>query len=222
MNKTSSVVQWSEFLATDPEVRVRFPEYRILWEAVGLERDPLILVNTIQELLGWKSGLENREYGCRDPSCWSRGILSPQKLALASLTSGGRSVGIVRLRTQATEFRFWSISSSVTLEITSITVKLFHYRQKSLHFPILQKLIFNKCWGTFEGSIHCAKQSLCLIKHHTMKPCATAANGSEVWSATLSMLENIVLARTFGPKRDEVSGGFRKLYMRSFLTYTLR
>jgi hypothetical protein len=34
---------------------------------------------------------------------WPRGILYPQKLALTSPTSGGRSVGIVRLRTKATE-----------------------------------------------------------------------------------------------------------------------
>jgi hypothetical protein len=38
---------------------------------VGLEQGPLILVSTIEELLGRKSsgsGLENREYGRRDPS----------------------------------------------------------------------------------------------------------------------------------------------------------
>jgi hypothetical protein len=33
-----------------------------------------------------------------------RGTLYPQKLALTSLTSGGRSVDIVRSRTQTTEF----------------------------------------------------------------------------------------------------------------------
>ena len=32
--------------------------------------------------------------------------LYPQKLALASPTGGGRSVGIVRVRTKATEFSF--------------------------------------------------------------------------------------------------------------------
>jgi hypothetical protein len=32
--------------------------------------------------------------------------LSTKKLALTSLTSGGRSVGIVRLRTETTEFFF--------------------------------------------------------------------------------------------------------------------
>jgi hypothetical protein len=49
-------------------------------------------------------GLESREYGRRDLSCWPRGTLYPQKLALTSPTSGGRSVGVVRSWTQATEF----------------------------------------------------------------------------------------------------------------------
>jgi hypothetical protein len=39
-----------------------------------------------------------------DPSRWLRGTLYPQKLALTSPTSGGRSVGTVRSRTQAMEF----------------------------------------------------------------------------------------------------------------------
>jgi hypothetical protein len=37
-------------------------------------------------------------------SRWPRGTLYPQNLALTQLTSGGHSVGIVRLRTQNTEF----------------------------------------------------------------------------------------------------------------------
>jgi hypothetical protein len=37
---------------------------------------------------------------------WPRNTLYPQKLALTSPTSGGRSVGLVRLRTKATEFNF--------------------------------------------------------------------------------------------------------------------
>jgi hypothetical protein len=39
-----------------------------------------------------------------DPLRWPRNTLYPQKLALTSPTSDGRSVGIVRLRTKATEF----------------------------------------------------------------------------------------------------------------------
>jgi hypothetical protein len=76
---------------------------------VGLERGPLSLVSTIEELLERKSsgsGLEIREYGRRDPSRRPRGTLHPQKLALTSLTSGVRSVGIVRSHAQATEFSF--------------------------------------------------------------------------------------------------------------------
>jgi hypothetical protein len=52
------------------------------------------------------SGLETREYGRGDASRWPRGTPYQQKLALTSPTSGGRSVGIVRLRTQSTEFFF--------------------------------------------------------------------------------------------------------------------
>jgi hypothetical protein len=52
--------------------------YQIIWEVVGLERGPFSLVSTIEELLGRKcsgSGIENREYGSRDPSRWPRGTL---------------------------------------------------------------------------------------------------------------------------------------------------
>jgi hypothetical protein len=69
----------------------------------------LSLVSTTEELLGRKhsgSGQENREYGRKDPSRWPRGTLYPHKLAIASPTSGDRSVGIVRSRTQAMEFSF--------------------------------------------------------------------------------------------------------------------
>jgi hypothetical protein len=49
---TASVVWWSEFLATDPEARVRpaLPEKKV----VGLERGPLSLVSTTEELLDRK------------------------------------------------------------------------------------------------------------------------------------------------------------------------
>jgi hypothetical protein len=80
--------------------------YQIFWEVVGLERGPLSLVSTIEELLGRKSsgsGLENREHGNRDPFCWLHYTNYPQKLALSSPTSGGLSVDIVRSRTQATD-----------------------------------------------------------------------------------------------------------------------
>jgi hypothetical protein len=84
--------------------------YQVFWEVVGLERGPLNLVSTTEELLERKSsgfGLEIREYGRRDPSRWPRSTLYPQKVALISPTNGGRSVGIVRSRTQNTEFFYY-------------------------------------------------------------------------------------------------------------------
>jgi hypothetical protein len=76
---------------------------------VGLERSPLSLVNITEEILVIKSrdsDLEMRQYGRRDPLRWPRETLYPQNLTVTSSTSGGRSVGIVRSRTQATEFLF--------------------------------------------------------------------------------------------------------------------
>jgi hypothetical protein len=45
-----------------------------------------------------------RIYGRRYPSRWPRGTLYPHKLAITSPKSGGRSVVIVRSRTQTMEF----------------------------------------------------------------------------------------------------------------------
>jgi hypothetical protein len=76
---------------------------------VGLERGPFSLVSTTEELLGIKSsgyGLEIREYGRRDLSRCPHGTPYPKRLSLTSQTSGCRSVGIVRTRTQALEFSF--------------------------------------------------------------------------------------------------------------------
>jgi hypothetical protein len=76
----------------------------MFWEVVGLERGPLSLVSTTEELLDrkvaapvWKT--ENTAVGT-----WPRGALYPQRSALTLSTSGGRSVGIVRSRTQTMEF----------------------------------------------------------------------------------------------------------------------
>jgi hypothetical protein len=60
--------------------------YHIFWEVVGLERGPFSLVSTTEEILGRKKYYATPLY--------------PQKLALTSPTSGGRSVGIVRSRTK--------------------------------------------------------------------------------------------------------------------------
>jgi hypothetical protein len=72
---------------------------------MGLEQDPLSLVRTTEELLGGEnggSGLENREYGRKNPLCWPRNTLYPKKIG--TNVACGRSVAIVRWRTQAKEF----------------------------------------------------------------------------------------------------------------------
>jgi hypothetical protein len=86
--------------------------YQIFWEVVDLERGPLSLVSTIEELLGRKSsgsGLENQECGLRGPLFWPRNTLYPQKLAPTSPTSSSRLVGIVCSRTKATGVWFFLI-----------------------------------------------------------------------------------------------------------------
>jgi hypothetical protein len=88
-----------------------FRGYLIFW-VVGLERGPLSLVSTIEELLERKSsgsGLESQQYGRSDPSHWPRGTVYPKKLVLISPTSGRRSVGILRSRTRATEFVWYTV-----------------------------------------------------------------------------------------------------------------
>jgi hypothetical protein len=69
------------------------------------------------------SGLENREYGRGDPLRWPRDTLYPQKLALTSPTSGGSSVGIVRLRAKATEFVLCFLESYTASFAVGIKVK---------------------------------------------------------------------------------------------------
>jgi hypothetical protein len=98
------VVRVPSYRSRDPGFDFR--PYQIFW-IVGLERGPLSLVSTIEELLGRNSsgsGLENREYSRGDQLSWPRDTLYPHKMALTTPTSGSRSVGIVRLRTKATEF----------------------------------------------------------------------------------------------------------------------
>ena len=98
--------------------RVRSRRYQIFCVVVGLERGPLSLVSlmrSIEELLEWKSsGSRSRKQrltavGTR----WADHVtpLYPQKLALTSPTGGGRSVGMVRVRTKATEFFFKDVEA---------------------------------------------------------------------------------------------------------------
>jgi hypothetical protein len=67
-------------------------------------RERTILLLLLLLLLFSTSGLENLEYGRSGQSRWKRSTLHAQMLALTSPTNCGRSVGIARSRTQATEF----------------------------------------------------------------------------------------------------------------------
>jgi hypothetical protein len=75
------------------------------------------------------SRLENREYGRRESSRSPHGTLYSQKFSLTSPPSGGRSVGIVHLRTQATEFvvcLFHEPKSAVFFLVASVTGPTVH------------------------------------------------------------------------------------------------
>jgi hypothetical protein len=66
---------------------------------VVLERGPLSLVRSYLNEKVAAPVLKTEINGRGDPLRWPRDTLYPQKLSLTSLTSGGRSVGIVRMRT---------------------------------------------------------------------------------------------------------------------------
>jgi hypothetical protein len=69
-------VHFSPLLSSGQTSRLQIRRSGVFWELVGLERGPLSLVSTTEELLGRKSssrfGLESRDYGRRDPSRWPR------------------------------------------------------------------------------------------------------------------------------------------------------
>jgi hypothetical protein len=84
-----------------------FRQYQIFWEVVNLERGPLSLVSTTENLLERKSsvsGLGNRDNGRKGSAELTTRHPLSAKLALTSPTSGGRSVDVVRSSTKAMEF----------------------------------------------------------------------------------------------------------------------
>jgi hypothetical protein len=93
-------------LATDPEARGFDSRHYQEKKVLGLERDPLSLVSTTEELLDRKVEApvyktENTAIGIRHADHVAPSIR--KKLAFTSPTSGGRSVGMVRSRTQTME-----------------------------------------------------------------------------------------------------------------------
>jgi hypothetical protein len=122
--------------------------YQIFWEVVSgsgtLKRGPFSLVNTIEELRGRNnsgSGLEIWEYGHSDLSRWPC-TLYLQKLALTSLTSGSHLVGIVRSRSEATEFSLvfsfstwkWKVKVKCVCGQTILSAKMNQVKVINYHF----------------------------------------------------------------------------------------
>jgi hypothetical protein len=85
---TCIVLQWSPLWSSGQSSWLQIRRFRVPFpvlqkRVVGLERGPLSLVSTTEELLGSNSsgsGLEIREYGRRDSSRWPRCTLYPQKV----------------------------------------------------------------------------------------------------------------------------------------------
>jgi hypothetical protein len=89
----------------------------MFWEVVGLEQGPLSLVSTIEELPERKNngfGLETEITAVDILRADHATPLYTQKSALTSPTSDGRSVGIVRLRTKATESSYVTFDAKRT------------------------------------------------------------------------------------------------------------
>jgi hypothetical protein len=76
-------------------------------------------------------GLEDREYSRGDRFHWAHNTLYPQKLALTSPTSDGRSVGIVRSRAKATEF---ILLRTIFLKYERVEIKSLYV---SMKLPVL-------------------------------------------------------------------------------------
>jgi hypothetical protein len=94
------------------------------------------------------SGLENREYCRRDP----RDTLYPQELAPTSLTSGGRSVCIVRSRTKATEFACLFCVLETQFCFCACLVRPPHHLLSKMRHPTYKQTVLTQAWKFGRGS----------------------------------------------------------------------
>jgi hypothetical protein len=118
----------------------------MFWEVVNLKRGSLRLVRIIKELLEWKvtAPVQKTEINGRGkPLRWPRNTLYLLELALTSPTSGGCSVDIVRLQTQAMEFVFLFVclfSYPLTSIIFSFTFCMLSVSENIFFSPDLEPL----------------------------------------------------------------------------------
>ena len=64
--------------------------------------------------------------------------LYPQKLALTSPTGGGRSVGIVRVRTKATEFSFFSVCIYYVCVCMCVCIYIYIYIYICVYYNVIK------------------------------------------------------------------------------------
>jgi hypothetical protein len=95
----------------------------------------------------FSSGLETEINGRGNLLRWPRNTLYPQKLALTSPTSGGRSVDIVRLRFKATGFIIiygLLLQSNYTFFIKHVFLALYYQNSGHAFFATRQSSVNNK------------------------------------------------------------------------------
>jgi hypothetical protein len=134
------------------------------------------------------SGLENRKHSRRDPSRWPRGTLYPQKLVPTSPTTGGRSVGVVRSRTQF--FFIFSFSDSVYSE---------------LHLCLSHK---------YQPRLSEVPHTYFVICHHSKLSSISTENGANV--EDLSHIQWAPLSRLYGVMLNSISNVFTFIAMLQF------
>jgi hypothetical protein len=160
------VVQSSWLQSHRPGFTTR--RYQIFRELVDME--PLSLVGTTEELHGRKSscsGLENRDYGSGGSATDYATPLYPQKLPLTSSIRGGHSVGIVRSRTQATEFVCLFVCLLfVTCELSTMNCKLQCCYELFISAPRHQRWKFMETEGMYVYECMGVRRHLYVYAHY--------------------------------------------------------
>jgi hypothetical protein len=103
-------------------------------------RKSIYLMKLIYSYYIWKKTEIN---GPGDSLCWPRDTLYPLKLALTSLKNGGRSVGIVRLRTKTTELLMMVLTY---YRVTQVTLKFYCHVAHYVVMPAIEVYIGKQDW----------------------------------------------------------------------------